>query len=169
MLTASYQSPVGTLILTADEREHTLLGLWTTESAQSPLLTSNTDELPVLREAVAWLDAYFDGSEPSISTLRLAPAGTDFQHCVWDLLCEIPYGKTLTYGALAKRVAAKLNKSRMSAQAVGGALGRNPIGIIIPCHRVIGADGSLTGYAGGLSMKQWLLHHEGVHIPHPNR
>lgn len=89
--------------------------------------------------------------------LSLAPHGSDFQQRVWKLLCEIPYGKTTTYGELAKRVAVQMGRETMSAQAVGGAVGRNPISIIIPCHRVVGADGSLTGYAGGLEKKLSLL------------
>lgn len=99
--------------------------------------------------------------KPMLSELALAPQGSDFQQNVWKLLCEIPYGETTTYGELAKRVAAQMGRETMSAQAVGGAVGWNPISIIIPCHRVVGADGSLTGYAGGLDKKLRLLEIEG--------
>ena len=88
--------------------------------------------------------------------------GSEFRQTVWQILCEIPYGKLTTYGDIAKKVAAKFGKERMSAQAVGGAVGHNAISIIIPCHRVVGASGSLTGYAGGIEKKIWLLQHEGV-------
>ena len=103
-----------------------------------------------------WLDLYFSGKEPDFCP-PLDPDGTDFQKTVWSVLRTIPYGDTLTYGEVSKLVAAKLGRSFMSAQAVGGAVGRNPISIIVPCHRVIGADGSLTGYAGGLWRKEKLL------------
>lgn len=99
-----------------------------------------------------WLDIYFSGHEPDF-TPPLHPVGSPFRQAVWQLLLEIPYGQTTTYGALAKR----LNAGRMSAQAVGGAVGHNPISIIVPCHRVVGANGSLTGYAGGLERKIKLL------------
>lgn len=118
------------------------------------------DDYPILRKAKDWLERYFAGQRPGISELSLAPRGSDFQQRVWKLLCEIPYGETTTYGELAKKVAAQMGRETMSAQAVGGAVGHNPISIIIPCHRVIGADGSLTGYAGGLDKKRWLLEFE---------
>ena len=118
-------------------------------------------ELPVLRLAVEWLDRYFAGDRPKTEELPLAPEGSAFRQIVWRLLCQIPYGELMTYGEIARRTAAIMNRPSMSAQAVGGAIGHNPIGIIIPCHRVIGSDGSLTGYAGGLDKKQWLLEHEG--------
>lgn len=102
-----------------------------------------------------WLDVYFTGREPDF-TPPLHPAGSSFRQAVWQLLLEIPYGQTTTYGALAKR----LNAGRMSAQAVGGAVGHNPISIIVPCHRVVGTNGSLTGYAGGLDRKIRLLEME---------
>ena len=92
----------------------------------------------------------------------MAPAGTAFQRLVWELLLEIPYGQTATYGALARQAAARLGRDSMSSQAVGGAVGRNPISILIPCHRVLGADGGLVGYAGGVEKKRWLLRREGA-------
>ena len=111
---------------------------------------------PELDAAAQWLARYFNGEQPSISELKLSPKGSMFRRKVWDCLCRIPYGETTTYGAIAKELGIR------SGQAVGGAVGHNPISIIIPCHRVIGADGSLTGYAGGLDKKKALLRLEGV-------
>jgi methylated-DNA-[protein]-cysteine S-methyltransferase len=119
-------------------------------------------DLPIFANTKDWLDRYFAGQKPSISDLPLAPGGGAFRTAVWNILCEIPYGTVTTYGEMAKRVAARLNKPRMSSQAVGGAVGHNPISIIIPCHRVVGSNGSLTGYAGGIDKKIRLLEHENV-------
>ena len=146
-----YPSPVGTLYLTADEGG--LTGLW--------MHPEKTEVFPVLSQAAAWLDGYFAGT-PGTPDFPLNPHGTAFQRQVWQLLLDIPYGQTRTYGELARKMAALTGKEKMSAQAVGQAVGRNPISILIPCHRVIGTNGSLTGYAGGLDKKKWLLHHEGV-------
>ena len=123
----------------------------------------------VLIAAKNWLDRYFAGKKPNISELSLNPAGSAFRQEVWQILCEIPYGEYITYGDIAKKIAAKSGKF-MSGQAVGGAVGHNPISIIIPCHRVVGTNGSLTGYAGGIDKKIKLLKHEGadisrLHIP----
>jgi methylated-DNA-[protein]-cysteine S-methyltransferase len=96
--------------------------------------------------------------------LPLAPIGGEFRQNVWNILCEIPYGEVITYGDIAKKIAAKMDKKSMSSQAVGGAVGHNPISVIIPCHRVVGANGSLTGYAGGLAVKKKLLELEGAPI-----
>ena len=96
----------------------------------------------------------------------MAPKGGEFRKAVWDILCKIPYGEVTTYGEIAKEVAVRINKERMSSQAVGGAVGHNPIAIIIPCHRVVGASGSLTGYAGGVDKKAKLLEHEGMDMSH---
>lgn len=115
-----------------------------------------------LKNTVEWLERYFNGEQPEIAELVLAPQGSEFRQIVWKNLCEIPYGKVVTYGELAKKVAVQMGRERMSAQAVGGAVGHNPISVIIPCHRVIGADGSLTGYAGGIEKKRMLLELEGV-------
>ncbi len=109
---------------------------------------------PVLQAGAKWLEDYFSGLRPDPRAIPLAPAGTSFQIKVWDALRNIPYGETVTYGQLAKAL------DIASAQAVGGAVGRNPLSIFIPCHRVIGAGGQLTGYAGGLQRKAWLLRHE---------
>lgn len=121
-------------------------------------------EQPILKQACAWLDSYFAGKKPNPANLPLKPEGTIFQRRVWNLLPEIWYGQVSTYGQLAFKLAMESDKPTMSAQAVGSAVGRNPISIIIPCHRIIGADGSLTGYAGGLERKRWLLEFEGAKL-----
>ena len=107
-----------------------------------------------------WLSVYFSGIEPNF-TPPLKIEGTDFMKVVLKILCSVPFGEIITYGELAKKTAAALGKQKMSAQAIGNAVSRNPISIIVPCHRVIGSDGSLTGYAGGLERKEWLLRNEG--------
>ncbi len=117
--------------------------------------------LPIFEAAKKWLDIYFSGKEPDFMP-PIHMIGSPFRLSVWELLRQIPYGKTVTYGELAKKVAGQRGLSRMSAQAVGGAVGHNEISIIVPCHRVVGSDGSLTGYAGGLDKKEWLLALEGV-------
>ena len=117
------------------------------------------DDLPVFRQAAAWLDAYF-AKQPLPDLPPLAPRGSDFRQVVWRLLLEIPYGQVTTYGALAQIL--RDRGISAAAQAVGGAVGHNPISILIPCHRVVGADGSLTGYAGGVEKKRFLLALEGV-------
>ena len=111
---------------------------------------------PVLSEAKRWLDIYFTGREPDF-TPPLHPIGSVFRQAVWEILLQIPYGQTTTYGEIARQLAAKLGLPRMSAQAVGGAVGHNEVSIIIPCHRVVGTSGSLTGYAGGIDKKVKLL------------
>lgn len=113
-------------------------------------------DLPVFRQTVGWLDLYFEGKQPDFMP-NLVLQGSSFQKTVWGLLLSIPYGRTVTYGELASAAAEKLECSHMSAQAVGGAVGHNPVSVIVPCHRVIGADGSLTGYAGGIERKKALL------------
>ena len=117
---------------------------------------------PLIQQAYRWLDKYFAGKKPAISDLPLKPQGSEFRHVIWKLLCDIPYGQTSTYGELATKAAKILGKDHMASLAVGGAVGHNPISIIVPCHRVVGANGSLTGYAGGLDKKIALLAHEGI-------
>lgn len=113
-------------------------------------------ETPVLAEAKRWLDIYFTGKEPDFLP-PLHPTGSEFRKAVWEILLQIPYGQTTTYGEIARQLAKKQGLARMSAQAVGGAVGHNEISIIIPCHRVVGTNGSLTGYAGGIHKKEQLL------------
>ena len=120
------------------------------------------DTLAVFSQTTEWLDRYFAGERPDPAELPLAPLGSPFRQRVWDKLLKIPYGRTRTYGDIAAELAREDGKEKMSAQAVGGAVGHNPISIIIPCHRVVGTDGSLTGYAGGIGKKVKLLELEGV-------
>lgn len=153
---SEYDSPVGQLLLLSDGEA--LTGLRMDMPVPDGALPGR--EVPVLAKAEAWLDRYFRGEDPAVD-FPLAPEGTPFQRKVWDILLTIPKGGIRTYGDIAREMAALLRKETMSAQAVGGAVGRNPIGILIPCHRVIGAKGQLTGYAGGVKRKLWLLRHEG--------
>ena len=160
----NYLSPVGLLTLAADGDN--LIGLWIEGQKYhggtvSEAMTEKSG-LPIFDTAKKWLDRYFNGEKPAISDLLLAPAGGDFRQAVWRILCEIPYGEVITYGDIAARLAVKMNRESMSSQAVGGAVGHNPISIIIPCHRVVGSNGSLTGYAGGIDKKIKLLELEGV-------
>ena len=155
--TGTYQSPLGNLLLAADDTG--LTGLWF-EGQKYFARTLPEEQLlketPVLAETRHWLNIYFSGKEPAF-TPPLHPAGSAFRQAVWQILLQIPYGKTMTYGEIAREVAKRQQVSHMSAQAVGGAVGHNAISIIIPCHRVIGANGSLTGYAGGIDKKAALL------------
>lgn len=166
-----YASVLGMLQMASKDDE--LIGLWL-EGQKNFAGTlrgkevRREDDREVFRGAKDWLDRYFAGEKPRVAELSLAPEGTEFQKQIWKILCEIPYGQVTTYGAVAREVMVRMNRKSMSAQAVGGAVGHNPISIIIPCHRVIGADGSLTGYAGGLDKKRKLLEHEGIRI-NPNR
>ena len=155
--TQHYDSPLGGILLAADEEG--LTGLWFDGQkyfARTLPKEYAERETPILREAERWLDVYFSGREPDF-TPPLHPEGSAFQQAVWALLLEIPYGKTTTYGALAQKLAEKQGLAHMSAQAVGGAVGHNPISLMIPCHRVIGTNGSLTGYGGGIARKVKLL------------
>lgn len=152
-----YHSPLGDILLSADERGLTGLRF----AGENELPQSEVQGTPAILAAKKWLDIYFSGKEPDFIP-PLCPSGTPFQMEVWKLLLAIPYGRTMTYGEIAKQIAARRGIPKMSAQAVGGAVGRNPIGILIPCHRVIGADGSLTGYAGGLDKKMKLLEIENI-------
>lgn len=157
-------SPIGPLTLASDG-EH-ITGLWMeNQKYYGSTLGTNVQEqmLPVFDRAIQWLNAYFKGERPEM-TLPLAPQGSEFRRAVWNILCEIPYGEVITYGQISKIMAKKLGKETMSAQAVGGAVGHNPISILIPCHRVVGANGSLTGYAGGIDKKIRLLRLEAVDL-----
>lgn len=161
-----FESPLGGITLASDG-EH-LSGVWL--DGQKYFKSTIKEEmhqkgdLPVLEAAKEWLKLYFEGKRPDASTLSLVPWGSEFRQEVWRLLLEIPYGQVTTYGALAAKIAKKRNCASMSAQAIGGAVSHNPISIIIPCHRVIGSNGSLTGYAGGIEKKIRLLELEGVDV-----
>ena len=164
--TTVYQSPLGGILLAGDEKG--LTGLWF-EGQKYYAVGLGPDhdekETTVFDAAKRWLDLYFTGKEPDF-TPPLHLTGTPFQMCVWNLLLKIPYGTTTTYGRLAARTARQQGRDHMSAQAVGGAVGRNPVSVIVPCHRVTGSDGSLTGYAGGLDKKIRLLTGEGISMEH---
>ena len=164
--TMLYPSPVGKLLLA--EEDGALIGLWLEGQnyfmepiGGMPMEPAST---PALNRAAEWLDRYFAGERPAAGELRLAPAGSEFRKEVWKILCEIPWGEVSTYGEISGKIAAGRGLKHMSAQAVGGAVGHNPISIIIPCHRVVGSGGSLTGYAGGIDKKIWLLTHAGISL-----
>jgi len=155
--THHYDSPLGGILLAADDVG--LSGLWFDGQKYFARGLSNeriAQETPILTEAKRWLDIYFTGKKPDF-TPPLHPIGSAFRRSVWEILLQIPYGQTTTYGEIARQLSKKQGLERMSAQAVGGAVGHNEISIIIPCHRVVGADGSLTGYAGGIGKKEKLL------------
>lgn len=156
-MVSCYRSPIGFLLLSADE-----YGLTGLQFADKPIFPQREQpEAPAIHAAMRWLDIYFSGKVPDF-TPPLHPTGTPFQMEVWEILHAIPYGRTVTYGEIANRIAARRGLPKMSAQAVGGAVGRNKIGIIIPCHRVIGTDRRLTGYSAGLDKKIKLLQLEGI-------
>ena len=151
-----YASPLGPILLAADETG--LTGLWFEAQKYFPSFLGvdyQEKETPVLTETVRWLDVYFSGKDPGFLP-PLHPQGSPFRQTVWDILLTITRGQTMTYGEIARRLGVH------SAQAVGGAVGHNPISILIPCHRVVGSDGSLTGYAGGVERKARLLQLEGA-------
>ena len=148
-----YQSPVGLLRMESDGEN--LTGLYFTDTSDHPVTES-----PLFTSVKNWLDCYFC-TQPYDPDFSIRLIGTPFQCQVWDILKSIPFGETITYGDIAREMSIRCGKQKMSAQAVGQAVGRNPVSIIIPCHRVVGSAGKLTGYAGGLDKKIWLLHHEG--------
>ena len=157
LYTYQYSSPLGKIIFASDGISIT--GLWFDGQKYFDVSILNKSEkinLPVFEETKQWLDIYFGGRAPDF-TPKLNPEGTLFRKSVWDILLTIPFGKTMTYGEIADKIAAQTGIRKMSAQAVGSAVGHNPISIIIPCHRVIGSDGNLTGYAGGIDIKAFLL------------
>ena len=155
--THHYSSPLGGITIACNGEA--LTGLWFDGQKYFAATLSREHEermLPVFEQADRWLDLYFSGSDPGFLP-PLSLQATEFRKAVWEILLTIPYGETRTYKEIAQLVAEQKGLSQMSAQAVGGAVGHNPISLMIPCHRVIGADGSLTGYAGGLEKKIWLL------------
>ncbi|MDR1060163.1 MAG: methylated-DNA--[protein]-cysteine S-methyltransferase [Clostridiales bacterium] len=159
-------SPVGTLTLACDGGGCSLVGLWIEgQKYHGGAIAGSMAEdsgAPVLAAAKMWLGRYFAGEKPAISELALAPIGSEFRQTVWQLLREIPYGEVASYASIAQKAAARMGRASMASRAVGGAVGHNPISIVIPCHRVVGADGSLTGYAGGIGTKARLLELEGA-------
>lgn len=159
-----YQSPIGEMMIASDGKYIT--GLWIQNQKYYASALEKEyceEEVPVLKQAKEWLSSYFLGEEP-VMDLPIAAKGSEFQQAVWNILCEIPYGQVMTYKEIAEKIAVQKGLHTMSAQAVGGAVGHNPISVLIPCHRVIGTDGSLTGYAGGIEKKRKLLELEGVRI-----
>ncbi|MGE9999369.1 methylated-DNA--[protein]-cysteine S-methyltransferase [Catenibacterium mitsuokai] len=162
--TSQYHSPLGEILIAADDIG--LTGLWFEGQKYYALhldKESQEQETQILKDTKRWLDVYFSGQEPNFK-VPLHFTGTDFQNEVWEILCSIPYGKTMTYGEIANILAKRKVLERMSAQAVGGAVGHNEISIIVPCHRVVGSQGSLTGYAGGIDKTVSLLKLEKVNM-----
>ncbi len=154
----TYISPIGTIYLESNGIDLTTLSF----QEQNSMIEAETNcDLPIFQETMEWLNLYFSGKNPSFIPKYKIEGVTSFQLDVIKEMVQIPYGKTITYGAIASIIAKKRGIQRMSAQAVGGAVGRNPIGIIIPCHRVVGRNGNLTGYNGGLNKKVELLQIEG--------
>ena len=162
----NYESPLGPVNLASDGKN--IVELWLVGQrgfcADTGEEENSEVQIPVLAKAREWLDRYFAGDKPAPQELPLAPAGGSFRQEVWKILCGIPYGELITYGEIARRIAARRGIEKMSARAVGGAVGHNPISIVIPCHRVVGTGGKLTGYGGGIALKQALLSHEGVDL-----
>lgn len=159
-----YNSPLGGITLASDGGS--LTGLWFDGQKHfGGTLPEKCEErsLPIFEEAARWLDIYFSGAAPDF-TPPLKTEATPFRQAVWDILMEIPFGRTMTYGEIANKLATQRGLHKMSAQAVGGAAGHNPISLIIPCHRVVGTNGSLTGYAGGIDKKIQLLELEKADI-----
>ncbi len=157
-------SPVGRLLLLSDGKNLTGVQM---EGQRCSHIEKNWEQyknLPIFLQVKEWLDDYWKGNNPDIAKLQLKMCGSAFQQKVWSILQTIPYGQCTTYGAIAKRISQTSEKTRMSAQAVGGAIGHNPICIIVPCHRVVGAHGNLTGYVGGIDKKVILLRHEGLDV-----
>lgn len=153
-----YFSTMGELLLTSDGEALTGLSFKGEETIPVPVQSACPEEvrIPAFEQTKRWLDVYFTGRDPGIlPPVRLQ--GTPFREAVWQILLTIPYGTTVTYGEIAGRIAQEKKRARMSAQAVGGAVGHNPIPILVPCHRVIGSDGSLTGYSAGIRRKEYLL------------
>ncbi|MDR2083155.1 MAG: methylated-DNA--[protein]-cysteine S-methyltransferase [Candidatus Ancillula trichonymphae] len=161
MYSTVYQSPIGVLTMASDGQN--LVGLWIEGQKYHGAVEKMTEQSDILvfKKTKSWFDSYFAGQKPEVSELQLAPIGGKFRQCVWNILRSTPHGRVITYGQIARKTVASTGRS-MSSQAVGGAVGHNPISIIIPCHRVVGSNGSLTGYAGGIATKVKLLELEGV-------
>lgn len=161
---SEYNSILGDMLMASDG--NSLIGLWFKRQkyfASTLNEEFEKKELEIFKETKKWLDIYFSGVKPDFD-LSISFIGTPFQKSVWKILVDIPYGKTITYGEISKILAKKRNIKSMSSQAVGNAVGHNPISIIVPCHRVIGSNVELTGYAGGIDKKRKLLKLEGINI-----
>lgn len=161
-----YNSPVGKLTIASNEKN--VVGLWLDGQKYYMEVLEDKEyqekETKVIKLAEKWLDKYFNNEKPEIDELPIEFIGSDFRKQIWKILSKIPYGKVITYGDIAKQIAKRKGIRTMSAQAVGGAIAHNPISVIVPCHRVVGANGSLTGYSGGVKVKIKLLEFEGVDI-----
>ena len=162
-----YDSILGKLTIASDGEN--IIGLWIEGQKYFADTIKNEniiekDNLEIFVKTKDWLDKYFRSERPDIKELKLSPKGSEFRQNVWKILCRIPYGQTITYGKIAKEIAKLMNKNSMSAQAIGNAVGHNPISIIIPCHRVVGTNGGLTGYAGGIDKKRELLELENADV-----
>ena len=157
-----YQSPIGELIIASDDSF--LIAILFNDDEK--FFNNLNDEIiyednKIIKDTKKWLDSYFNKKKPKVN-IPIKFYGSLFQKEVWELLCKIPYGKLVSYGDIAKMIAKKRGIKKMAAQAIGGAVGKNPISIIVPCHRVIGNNGALVGYGGGLDKKNYLLNHEGI-------
>ena len=162
--TNKYKSPLGGITLVSDGES--LTGLWFDGQkyfGYTLFLKTEDKQLPVFEKTKEWLDCYFGGSEPKFS-LPIKMSGSEFRMTVWEILQHIPYGQLTTYGEIAAEIARNRGIARVSAQAVGGAIGHNPVSIVVPCHRVVGMNGSLTGFGGGIQRKIELLKLEHVNM-----
>lgn len=164
----TYKSPIGNITLASDCKEN-LIGLWFEgqkyfAAALDIETFKNNNDLEIFYKTKLYLDRYFNFEKPDINELSLAPVGSEFRQQVWEILCKIPYGEIVTYSDIARQIAKKRGLDNMSARAIGMAVAHNPISIIIPCHRVVGKNGNLTGYAAGIKTKIKLLTHEGVNM-----
>ena len=162
-----YKSPLGIITICCDEDEK-VVGLFFKNQKYfadniDGKITENNN-LKIFVTVKSWLDKYFAGKKPNIKEIPIKFIGNDFRKSVWKILYKIPYGKTVTYGDIARQIAKQKDITKMSAQAIGGAVGHNPISIIVPCHRVVGKNGKLTGYAAGLNKKKKLLELEQVNM-----
>ena len=162
----TYRFPIGKITIASDEKS--IVGAWFDKQKYYMDVLKDRGRLEketdIIKQAKNWLDKYFNKERPLIEELPIEFIGSDFRKQIWGILAKIPYGEVITYGDIAKQIAEKNGMKTMSAQAVGGAVGHNPISIIIPCHRVVGRNESLTGYAGGMEIKEMLLRHEGMII-----
>jgi len=164
--TTNYDSPIGFLTILAED--DALVGIWLKGQNNYGVGIANScipmPLHPILQQTVRWLDSYFNGTPKLCNDIKLSPKGTRFQQLVWSKLLQIPYGQVTTYNKIASLIADENHQKSRYCQAVGNAISKNPILIMIPCHRVIGSNGQLTGYAGGLHTKKWLLDFEQSHL-----